>query len=375
MDVAFQGTINFGGLGRVTTELCRALGDYCSKVTVYPTVLSVEDPESHEWWDNMPSNVQLAPKKGLVGGYARNIRDFTDHDVVHVNYATLGSSAKISNLISDVPYIYTVHGFGTPDELVMGLKTRLLYKLETELFLPTIARSGKLATISEYNERMLRKHVGDFDPEIVYHGIETEAYENSTTSLSDFDVSLDASGNEDILLFVGRFHKYKDVPTLLKAFDIVTEHRDEVKLVLVGGGKNTDTVLNQVEELGIEDDVVLIRDAEDDLIVSLYNSATALAFPSYGEGFGLIYLEALAAGLPVVCVDEGAAPEVVGEAGIMTEARSPSAFAEGLLRLLDDKDLREQLSQQGRERAQSFTWEQAAERYTELYRQAIANHD
>lgn len=101
---------------------------------------------------------------------------------------------------------------------------------------------------------------------------------------------------------------------------------------------------------------------------ALYSAATAFVYPSLYEGFGLPPLEAMACGTPVITSSVSSLPEVVGEAAILVDPKDVGALASALQRILKDRQLREELSRRGRERAKLFTWDQTAEKTLEVYR-------
>jgi glycosyltransferase involved in cell wall biosynthesis len=103
----------------------------------------------------------------------------------------------------------------------------------------------------------------------------------------------------------------------------------------------------------------------------LYRAATALAFPSLDEGFGIPVLEAMSAGLPVVTSNRSALPEVAGDAALLVDPADAGALAAALRRAVDNTALREELIRRGRARAAEFTWAGAAQRTLAIYRSLL----
>ncbi len=99
----------------------------------------------------------------------------------------------------------------------------------------------------------------------------------------------------------------------------------------------------------------------------LYASADLFVFPSLYEGFGIPPLEAMASGTPVIASNVSSVPESVGEAGILVDPLDEAAIAEGMLCVLQDRQLRQRLIDAGHARAARFTWDAAAARLEELY--------
>jgi len=109
--------------------------------------------------------------------------------------------------------------------------------------------------------------------------------------------------------------------------------------------------------------------------VRQYARATVAVVPSVYEGFGIPAGEAMACGLPVISTTGGALPEVVGNAGILVPPADPEALVKAITELLDNPDRARKLGQAGFKRVHNlFTWEKAAERTIDAYREAIRGY-
>lgn len=172
------------------------------------------------------------------------------------------------------------------------------------------------------------------------------------------------------VLFVGSLKPHKNVPMLVEAVRRLRETgRIAHELVVVGRRDpkyRSWPALAQsspfVRELGVLDDREL---------KSLYQVADVLVLPSTREGFGLPVLEAMACGTPVLCSDTSSLPEVGGEAARYFDPRQIDALTGLLYTVLEDTVLREKMSRMGIERAGTFSWDLAARRTLEVYRQAL----
>ena len=105
-------------------------------------------------------------------------------------------------------------------------------------------------------------------------------------------------------------------------------------------------------------------------IVRLYNSCHCLLFPSIYEGFGMPPREAMACGIPVVCANSGALPEIVGEAALTANPMDVDALALFSMKALTDSSTRNQMVKSGLERAKAFTWEKAFKDTLKVYKRA-----
>jgi glycosyltransferase involved in cell wall biosynthesis len=176
------------------------------------------------------------------------------------------------------------------------------------------------------------------------------------------------------LMFLGTLEPRKDVPTLLEAFATVRARHDDLLLALVGRrGWLYEPIFAEIEALGLDEVVRTIEDAADADLPPLLDGATAFAFPSRYEGFGLPPLEALARGVPTVVANTSSLPEVVGDAALLFPPGDHEALAAALERLLSDEVLRADLSARGLARAARFSWERAAQETLAIYREALAD--
>ena len=172
------------------------------------------------------------------------------------------------------------------------------------------------------------------------------------------------------VLYVGTIEPRKNIDTLLDAWRAVrSELRDVFDLLVAGPSgwapqATMARVFAETKYLGYV--------AEEDL-PGLVAGATAFVYPSLYEGFGFPPVQAMAAGTPVITSNNSCLPEVVGDAALLADARSPSEIAAAITRLLESESLRAQLSPRGRERAERFRWEHCAAQSLEFFRRVCGN--
>jgi glycosyltransferase involved in cell wall biosynthesis len=179
----------------------------------------------------------------------------------------------------------------------------------------------------------------------------------------------------DFLLTVGTIEPRKNLTTLVRAFEEVARARPFHKLQLVVAGSRgwlSEPLLEAVEESVCRDRIILTEYLNDDSLRALYSSCWALVYPSIYEGFGLPPLEAMACGAPVVTSRIPALEETTGGAAILVEPTNVRALAAAIVDVLDNNQLRSELSARGRLRAAEFTWERTARLTLEVYEKAKA---
>ena len=166
------------------------------------------------------------------------------------------------------------------------------------------------------------------------------------------------------ILSVARQYPRKNTRSLIRAMPRVLEAAPGAKLRVVGGGPSLRSLEKQVAGLGLESAVTLLGEVTDDAAVRReYAAADIFCLPSLQEGFGIAFLEAMAAGLPVVALDAAAAPETVGDAGLLPPPGDDAALAGALIDLLENEALRGELGRRGIERAASRGWRDVAARF------------
>jgi glycosyltransferase involved in cell wall biosynthesis len=165
---------------------------------------------------------------------------------------------------------------------------------------------------------------------------------------------------------------HKNHRTLLDAFAKVIAARDDAVLVLTGSpGAAEGSVRRAIMELGLSRSVRRAGRVSAEELDGLFRRSVALVYPSTYEGFGLPLAEAMAVGCPVIASDRTALPEVVDGAGVLLDPYDTRAWAEAMLRLLDDDHERAALIAAGLERARSFTPEEAVRQQMAAYRLAL----
>ncbi len=174
-----------------------------------------------------------------------------------------------------------------------------------------------------------------------------------------------------IILYVGRIVREKGIFTLLDALEKLRKQGKDVSLVFVGEGPLKEDLAKEVLRRKLNDRVTLAGFVDEKKLVSLYNSSDVFVLPSHYEPFGMVVLEAMASRIPVVVSDVGGLSEIVedGVTGVKVPAYNPSALAEGILRVLEDRELSEQLKENAYRAVQErYRWDMIAEKTIEAYR-------
>lgn len=184
------------------------------------------------------------------------------------------------------------------------------------------------------------------------------------------------------ILFVGRIEPLKGVDTLLRAMSILQErHPESIQntcLAIVGGDPwrdDLDTEMARLQQLrtdlGIHNLVTFLGAKDQEVLPYYYAAAEMVVMPSHYESFGMVALEAMAMGTPVIASEVGGLAHLVqpGVNGFHVPSRDPEALAARILALLTNKPLRQQLGEQARAHTKQYSWEHITARMIEVYQE------
>lgn len=177
---------------------------------------------------------------------------------------------------------------------------------------------------------------------------------------------LDKDSNMICLLFVGRLAKQKNLPILLYAFKILQREYNNIILNVIGDGEEKDQLYKIIEIKKIKN-VNLYGAVSKDKLLEAYFSSDIFVLPSSYESFGIVLLEAMASGLPIVASNIPAVREVLDGCGILVYP-TPENFANALRLLVENPKLRNKLSKAGRRKVREYDWDRVVEKVLELYK-------
>ncbi len=176
-----------------------------------------------------------------------------------------------------------------------------------------------------------------------------------------------------IVLFVGRLAREKNLPNLLRAASLVVKRFPDTLFLIVGDGPERKRLEHLAKELEIEKNVVFEGMVEYDSLPAYYRACDIFVLPSDHEGWGLVLVEAMAAGKPVVTTDVGLAGEVVedGVTGIVVPRRNERELAEAIVRLIEDGELREKIGEEAKRRVLVYNHLEGGRVQMQIYRRVV----
>lgn len=201
---------------------------------------------------------------------------------------------------------------------------------------------------------------------VVYHGIDYEKY--SLANTRDLRMEFGLSPQDLIIGFVGRLSIQKGINYMLDAFRLVTEKFKDVHLVIAGTGELENMIKEFTRKFNLENKIHLLGFRKD--IPDLMKSFDIFILPSIWEGFGLVLIEAMAAGKSVVATNTSSIPEIVkdGRNGILVPPENAIAISDALIKLISDRELRLKFGKAGQEIVkQKFTTERMINDYEKIF--------
>lgn len=205
--------------------------------------------------------------------------------------------------------------------------------------------------------------------DVAYHGVDQALFHPPTEQERRRAAERCGLHGQPYVAFLGALEPRKNVPNLIRGFAAAVKNLEEPPALVIGGGVHEDDVDAACREVEATVKVVRPGFLRTPDLSGFLGGALAVAFPSRGEGFGLVVLEAMACGAPVLTTHRTSLPEVGGDAVAYTEPDADS-IAVALGRLLSSSDERRRLREAGIARAGEFTWQASVEAHLGSYQRA-----
>ncbi len=193
---------------------------------------------------------------------------------------------------------------------------------------------------------------------VIYHGVD----ERYKLSLSKKKVGVPH------FLFVGSYKPSKNIPNIIKAFNLfIKSFNAPYQLVLAGSNYWGDSdIAKLIRDLDLGSKVKIAGFVPEDDLPKLYRGATAFVSPSFYEGFGMPFLEAMTCGVPVIASSCGSIPEIVGNAALLVNPDDINELKEAMMKVATDEKLRNQMVTKGLKQAEKFSCQKSARELLKL---------
>jgi D-inositol-3-phosphate glycosyltransferase len=237
----------------------------------------------------------------------------------------------------------------------------------------TMAGSDRVVAATAIDRQQIMRHYGDLAPiGVIPGGVDLDRFSPRPREAARAELGL--APGEKAVLFVGRIQRLKGLEVLMRAFARLSDLN--ARLVIVGGQPGTSHETREISRLqhlavrlGIAERTRFVGAVPHEQLPIFYSAADITVMPSSYESFGLVAVESLACGTPVVATRVGGLSSIVrdGETGLLVPWRDAELFAERLRQLLDDDALRQRLARQARASVLEYGWDRIADEHLALY--------
>lgn len=300
-----------------------------------------------------------------------------DYDLIHSHYWLSGLVGQRARQAWGAPHITTFHTLGGMKLRVCGPGTEPTARIRAERKLVEVCDRVLLTSAREKTNLLRDAPARPDHVEVVPCGVNLELFRPIAKPAARRRIG--AAMEETLLLYVGRIAPEKGLDRLLRAFAQL-QHHSRLKVMIVGGEGGGDPGLQPVQALarwlGIAERIRFVGRMEQPELPYYYSAADMLVLPSSYESFGMVALEAIACGTPVVATPVGAMEELLHrhESGRLAVDVSAPSLARAIDRMMRDQADRPATPERVRRSALRFSWHRVAADVLNVYREVLATH-
>jgi len=380
------GSENTGGMSVYIRELARELGKRGHWVDVYTRIHEPIHDQITEFGQNarlihLKAGEEAIQKLAIydhLSDFAHDVENFTkqnrlQYDLVHSHYWLSGLTGKRLQQLWGIPHVVGFHTLGAVKNAI-GIgedEPQLRINAERELVKDC---HRIIASTAKGKEDLITYYAAT--PEsirVIPCGVNLDLFRPIERAMARSHLGLDG---ESIILFVGRVVPLKGIDNLLKAMTYL-ERKQRIKLVVIGGDENSQAELQRLKRLTrnlkIHESVTFLGLVEQERLPFFYSAADLCVVPSYYESFGLVLLESLACGTPVVATKVGGADNVIrpGETGYVVIDNHPSRLADKITLLLSMSNGNTGSISSIRASVSQYSWSKITEAIIEEYQSVL----
>ncbi|MBE7535207.1 MAG: glycosyltransferase [Anaerolineales bacterium] len=393
--LATLGGKDTGGMNVYVRELTRQLGKMGIHVDVFTRSQDDHVPHVlHELgYGNRVVHIPAGPEYPMskqelaeyIPQFAEGIKDFAiekgiQYDIIHSHYWMSGiAAASLSDAWARAPIVHMFHTLGEMKNRIARTEAERegAYRIEGEKQVLRRVDRIVVATLAEMTQLRFLYKADSSKMVVIPPGVNVGRFYPIPPDEAKAYIGL--KPDDRMILFVGRIEPLKGVDTLIEAMSCL--HKKEarsVHLAIIGGDPSASPEKMNVEmarlkklceTLGLDQSVVFLGARDQDKLSYYYSAAEVAVMPSHYESFGMVALEAMACGTPVIASEVGGLAYLVrdGETGFTIPAEEPETLCEKLSWLLNDETLRRKMSAQAAAYAQDYAWEKIAKRIVDVY--------
>jgi D-inositol-3-phosphate glycosyltransferase len=398
--LAILGGKDTGGMNVYVRDLTRSLGQMGIHVDVFTR--SQDEHVPHVLHDlgfgNRVVHVPAGPESPVgkqalaeyIPQFVEGVRRFAmekgiRYDLLHSHYWMSGLAAEtLSDVWDGIPIVHMFHTLGEMKNRVARSEDERASEKRLDGERRVLRRADRIvvATLAEFTQLRFLYKSDDRKMVIIPPGVDTSHFYPIPADEAKQFIGLEAG--DRMILFVGRIEPLKGVDTLIQAMSClkIQGMNRPVHLAIIGGEPDVSpqemsaemTRLQKLcDELAMGQTVVFLGKRGQDTLPYYYSASEALVMPSLYESFGMVALEAMACGTPVIASEVGGLGYLVqnGETGYTIPDSEPDTLCEKLSGLLGDSRLREAMGRRAAQYALDYAWEKIAAQVVEMYQVLI----
>ncbi|MFA5259146.1 MAG: glycosyltransferase [Candidatus Pacearchaeota archaeon] len=220
---------------------------------------------------------------------------------------------------------------------------------------------------SKFAEKLLKKRDSTINTTIISNGVDISKFKK--LSPASFLKKYNLNEKEIRLLFIGRLHPEKNVKVLIQSLHYIVKKFNNFHLNIVGVGHQREYLEKLAEELGVKDKITFFGKLSEKDLVASYNACDIFVLPSIAELEGMVVLEAMACGKPIIIADslESASPDFVNKNGFTFQPQNPKELSDKILILLQNSKIRKKMGHESYKQAKKFDINKSIEKLEKVY--------
>lgn len=389
------GTGDAGGMNVYVVETARRLAEAGTEVEIFTRGTSSSLPPTVELAPGvLVRHITAGPFEGLVkrdlpgqlcavtAGVMRTEASRPEgwYDLIHSHYWLSGQVGWLASERWRVPLVHSMHTMAKVKNLDLAEGDTPEPEIRIIGEEQVVAAASRL-TANTSDEATELIDLYGADParvDVIHPGVDLDTFRprDRDAARGRFDIA----DGEIVVAFVGRIQPLKAPDVLVRAIAYLIERRPElrsrIRALVCGGPSGTGlehptALVDLARELGVIDRFEFLAPTSRDELADLYRAADVTMVPSYSESFGLVAVESQACGTPVIAAAVGGLRTAVGDAGLLIDGHDPADYSRAIERVIDEPDLRAELSSRALRHAGLFGWEATTAGLLETYGKAL----
>lgn len=395
--LAKLGGIQSGGQNVYVREMVRALDSLGLRADVFTHWSDPRLPQVEPIGRNSRVVRLAAGSKGfhskhkmfdMLPLFMRDIKDFAGnlyrYTIIHTNYWLSGWVGLQLQRALGIPRVHTSHSLGSVRKGAMAAQSSESFSLRLRVEKELLQGADRVIATTPIERKVLMEaySVSPGKIKVVPCGVDTSRFRPPGSNITPYSC---LGGQKKIVLFVGRFEENKGLKVLLRSMSILKKEypltAGMTRLVIAGGDSLERSpekmsaekrgFLEYIRENGISDLVTFTGPLSHEVLPAYLAGASVTVVPSYYESFGLVAVEAMACGCPVIASRTGGLQHNIlhGRTGLLVEPKNPEELAKAVNYLLTREEVRKRMSREAALHGKQFSWQRIAASVAELYKE------